>query len=85
MFYNAMRRKGWSPSEQDMEAVVAIHNGVNERAWSEVSSEGMPHCHALHKGFLYTLHTYDSTVMVGVQQQLSSSFLELAFASVFAC
>ena len=36
MFYNAMRRKGWSPSEQDMQSVVAIHNGVNERAWSEV-------------------------------------------------
>lgn len=32
-----MRRKGWSPSEQDMQSVVAIHNGVNERAWSEVS------------------------------------------------
>lgn len=38
MFYNAMKRKGWSPSEQDMESVVAIHNGVNERAWSEVTS-----------------------------------------------
>ncbi len=37
MFYNAMKRKGWSPSEQDMQSVVAIHNGVNERAWSEVS------------------------------------------------
>lgn len=37
MFYNAMRRKGWSPSEQDMQSVVAIHNGVNERAWSEVN------------------------------------------------
>lgn len=37
MFYNAMKRKGWSPSEQDMKQVVAIHNGVNERAWSEVS------------------------------------------------
>lgn len=36
MFYNAMRRKGWNPSEDDMQAVVAIHNGVNERAWSEV-------------------------------------------------
>lgn len=36
MFYNAMKRKGWSPSEQDMQSVVAIHNGVNERAWSEV-------------------------------------------------
>lgn len=36
MFFNAMKRKGWSPSEQDMKQVVAIHNGVNERAWSEV-------------------------------------------------
>ncbi|KAL0055928.1 hypothetical protein WJX82_005812 [Trebouxia sp. C0006] len=36
MFYNAMKRKGWSPSEHDMQSVVAIHNGVNERAWSEV-------------------------------------------------
>jgi cytochrome c heme-lyase len=36
MFYNAMRRKGWSPSEDDMTAVVAIHNAVNERAWREV-------------------------------------------------
>jgi len=26
MFYNAMRRKGWTPSEDDMTAVVAIHN-----------------------------------------------------------
>lgn len=36
MFYNAMRRKGWSPDERDMESVVAIHNAVNERAWQEV-------------------------------------------------
>lgn len=26
MFYNAMKRKGWTPSEDDMAAVVAIHN-----------------------------------------------------------
>lgn len=26
MFYNAMKRKGWQPSEDDMAAVVAIHN-----------------------------------------------------------
>lgn len=26
MFYNAMKRKGWSPAEDDMAAVVAIHN-----------------------------------------------------------
>ena len=36
MFFNAMRRKGYQPSEQDMSMVVAIHNAVNERAWSEV-------------------------------------------------
>lgn len=36
MFYNAMRRKGWGAKEQDMPAVVAIHNAVNERTWREV-------------------------------------------------
>ena len=36
MFYNAMKRKGWSPKEDDMPAVVAIHNAVNERAWREI-------------------------------------------------
>jgi len=36
MFYNAMKRKGWEPSEDDMPAVVAIHNAVNERAWREI-------------------------------------------------
>uniref|UniRef100_A0A7S1T7U5 Holocytochrome c-type synthase n=1 Tax=Tetraselmis chuii TaxID=63592 RepID=A0A7S1T7U5_9CHLO len=33
MFYNAMKRKGWNPDEQDMGTVVKIHNAVNERAW----------------------------------------------------
>jgi len=36
MFYNAMKRKGYSPQEEEMDAVVAIHNAVNERAWAEV-------------------------------------------------
>jgi cytochrome c heme-lyase len=36
MFYNAMKKKGWIPSEDDMTAVVAIHNAVNERAWKEI-------------------------------------------------
>lgn len=36
MFYNAMKRKGWTPTEEDMPAVVAIHNAVNERAWAEI-------------------------------------------------
>lgn len=38
MFYNAMKRKGWNPTEEDMPAVVAIHNAVNERAWREILS-----------------------------------------------
>ena len=33
---NAMKRKGYSPQEEEMDAVVAIHNAVNERAWAEV-------------------------------------------------
>jgi len=36
MFYNAMKNKGWKPDEKDMETVVAIHNSVNERAWSNI-------------------------------------------------
>jgi cytochrome c heme-lyase len=36
MFYNAMRRKGWDPREEDMVTVVSIHNAVNERSWSQV-------------------------------------------------
>lgn len=36
MFFNAMRRKGWTPDEADMPSVVAIHNAVNERAWADV-------------------------------------------------
>ena len=35
-FYNAMKRKGYAPQEEEMGAVVAIHNAVNERAWAEV-------------------------------------------------
>lgn len=32
MFYNAMKRKGWTPSEDDMAAVVAIHNAGGLRS-----------------------------------------------------
>jgi cytochrome c heme-lyase len=35
-FYNAMKRKGWQPREEDMKIVVSIHNHVNDRAWSHV-------------------------------------------------
>lgn len=36
MFFNAMRRKNWSPDEQDMSVVVPIHNAVNEMAWQKI-------------------------------------------------
>ncbi|EDQ86678.1 uncharacterized protein MONBRDRAFT_27974 [Monosiga brevicollis MX1] len=36
MFYNAMKRKGWSPEERDMSTIVSIHNAVNETAWRQV-------------------------------------------------
>ncbi|KAL8945529.1 MAG: hypothetical protein Q9222_007928, partial [Ikaeria aurantiellina] len=34
MFFDAMKRKSFSPKTQDMPAIVPIHNAVNERAWS---------------------------------------------------
>ncbi|GAB5358067.1 hypothetical protein AAMO2058_000427100 [Amorphochlora amoebiformis] len=35
-FYNAMKRKGYTPNEADMNQVVAIHNTVNEKTWEKV-------------------------------------------------
>ncbi|KAF2864104.1 cytochrome C1 heme lyase [Piedraia hortae CBS 480.64] len=36
MFFNAMKRKGYSPQATDMASVVPIHNAVNEKAWAEI-------------------------------------------------
>lgn len=36
MFFNAMRRKNWSPHEHDMKTVVPIHNAVNEMCWKQI-------------------------------------------------
>lgn len=36
MFYNAMRKKGYDPQAEDMNAVVNIHNMVNEQCWNKV-------------------------------------------------
>ncbi|KAG2489814.1 hypothetical protein HYH03_011763 [Edaphochlamys debaryana] len=44
MFFNAMKRKGWDPQGDDMRSVVAIHNGVNEKAWREVLAWERLHC-----------------------------------------
>ncbi|PQE23907.1 cytochrome c1 heme lyase protein [Rutstroemia sp. NJR-2017a WRK4] len=36
MFFEAMKRKGYSSEEKDMKTIVPIHNAVNERAWKEI-------------------------------------------------
>lgn len=36
MFFDAMRRKNYSPEERDMRSIIPIHNAVNERAWAEI-------------------------------------------------
>lgn len=36
MFFDAMKRKAYSPEEADMRTIVPIHNAVNERAWGEI-------------------------------------------------
>ena len=38
MFFDAMRRKSFSPAETDMATIVPIHNAVNERAWAEIKA-----------------------------------------------
>eukprot|EP00842_Homolaphlyctis_polyrhiza_P001615 jgi/Hompol1/2454/HPOL_005576-RA len=36
MFFNAMRRKNWNASEEDMRVIVPIHNAVNEQSWRKI-------------------------------------------------
>ncbi|KAF2127421.1 cytochrome c and c1 heme-lyase [Dothidotthia symphoricarpi CBS 119687] len=38
MFFEAMKRKSFDPSETDMKTIVPIHNAVNERAWHEIKA-----------------------------------------------
>ncbi|KAL8808596.1 MAG: hypothetical protein Q9223_004004 [Gallowayella weberi] len=38
MFFEAMKRKSFSPEKKDMPAIVPIHNAVNERAWSMIKT-----------------------------------------------
>ncbi|KAL8684610.1 MAG: hypothetical protein Q9224_006238, partial [Gallowayella concinna] len=38
MFFEAMKRKSFSPEKTDMPAIVPIHNAVNERAWSMIKT-----------------------------------------------
>lgn len=43
MFFEAMKRKGYSAVETDMKTVVPIHNAVNERAWKEIKEWEAPY------------------------------------------
>ena len=38
MFFEAMKRKGHSPTPSDMDTIVPIHNAVNERAWNHIKT-----------------------------------------------
>ncbi len=51
MFFEAMKRKSFSPNEKDMSAIVPIHNAVNERAWSQIKQweSSSPRLQALNK------------------------------------
>lgn len=44
MFFEAMKRKGYSSDERDMKTIVPIHNAVNERAWKEIRLWEVPFC-----------------------------------------
>ncbi|KAN0108128.1 cytochrome c and c1 heme-lyase [Hyaloscypha variabilis] len=42
MFFEAMKRKGYSSDTNDMKTIVPIHNAVNERAWKEIKEWERP-------------------------------------------
>ena len=35
-YFNAMKRKGYNPPEEDVSVIVAIHNIINEQGWSKI-------------------------------------------------
>ena len=35
-YFNAMKRKGYDPPEQDIPVILTIHNVVNEQGWSKI-------------------------------------------------
>jgi cytochrome c heme-lyase len=43
MFFEAMKRKGYSSEAKDMKTIVPIHNAVNERAWKEIKEWERPY------------------------------------------
>lgn len=67
-FFNAMQRKGYTPNAEEMQAVVSIHNTVNERAWREVME--YERYHLAYVGHFYSL-------LLGSFQPLSPSSVSL--------
>ena len=55
-FYNAMQRKGYTPNAEEMQAVVSIHNTVNEKAWREVMEYEKYHLECVSNFFSIFLH-----------------------------
>ena len=43
MFFEAMKRKGYSSEAKDMKTIVPIHNAVNEKAWKEIKEWERPY------------------------------------------
>lgn len=35
-YFNAMKRKGYNPKEDEVGPILAIHNVINERSWAEI-------------------------------------------------
>jgi hypothetical protein len=36
MFYSALKRKGYETDPRDVDAMVAVHNSLNEQVWEEI-------------------------------------------------
>ena len=44
-YFNAMKKKGYNPNEEDVGVILAIHNMVNEQGWSQIKEwEAMRGC-----------------------------------------
>jgi hypothetical protein len=67
-FYNAMKKKGWNPREEDLPYIVSIHNTINEQCWVRASLTSPLYalfsvsCNA-HTRFLTTLASFPSRLL----------------------
>lgn len=35
-YFNAMKKKGFNPNEEEVSVILAIHNLVNEQGWTKI-------------------------------------------------